>query len=106
MKIFAKVGPSGRPIPKPSIYLYNLLLNTKKELVTASSKSYLNSYLVRPITVSYGELNNYEIIMLIVSCKGTFVNKLSISKEAIIRLSEHDRLHTSSQKLYEFLTLY
>lgn len=57
--MFAKVGPRGRPIPKPSIYRYNLVLNIKNEFVTDSSKSYLNNYLGSPITTSFGELNNY-----------------------------------------------
>ena len=58
MNIFDKVGPRGKPIPKPSICLYNLPLSIKKEFNNESSKRVLNKALVKPITLEFGKMKS------------------------------------------------
>ena len=82
MKILAKVGPRGRPIPNPSICSYKFPLKIKTVFRTACCRNCLNKSRVRLRTVEVLENNKFRQIS-IVSCTGMLVKRDSTSKEAI-----------------------
>jgi hypothetical protein len=49
MKIFAKVRPSGSPMPKPTIWLKNLPVNMRNESRTDNLKRDLKNLRFKPL---------------------------------------------------------
>ena len=98
IKILAKVGPSGRPIPSPSTWLQSTLLKIKYELkaISRNDRKWVRG---RPATTLVGLGKRLSKQMLIGSRSGTFVNKLSMSKEAITNWSAFGTLLKQISKL-------
>jgi hypothetical protein len=81
--MLANVGPRGKPMPRPSICLYSLLLKMKKEFKTANSNKVLKRFREKFINESVPSVNIKFRQISIVSPRGMLVKRLSISKEAM-----------------------
>ena len=80
--MFPNVGPSGRPMPSPSVCSYSVPLKIKNVFRTACVSSCWKMSRVR-LKIKSVLVNSWSIQIEMVSWSGMLVNRDSMSKEAM-----------------------